>query len=449
MFLSFIPFSTLSNWSVQVRFPQQSSYSDKYRFVKIGQFLSRNKISIDIKDNLEYKRVTIKTNNGGISQRDIQIGVKIGTKKQFLLTSGQFLLSKIDARNGAFGVVPEELDGAIITGNFWTFDVNSSLINPHYLTLITTTPFFIQFAENASSGSTNRHYLQEKLFLDQYIPLPSLDEQNKLVRNYDAQLEEAKTIEECANDAVRKIDTFINNELGLECIVTANNNLLDFIEFKVIEEWGVDKIKNYNNTKSTKYDLCSFEDQPILCEEIYRGKSPKYTKQSDDYILNQKCNRWNEIDIQYAKPVDSKWIDGLNRNHFTKEGDILVNSTGEGTIGRTSLVTSEYTNLMYDSHVLLLRVNKALLNPLFLTYLLNSYYGQEQINRLKSAQSTKQTELGIGNLKKIRFPLPPIPIQTKIVNHISELIAEINLYRTNAKSKYAFAISEFEKEIFS
>ena len=63
----------------------------------------------------------------------------------FVISKGQFLLSKIDARNGAFGVVPDVLDGGVITGNFWTFDVDYSKVNPHYLALLTTTKEFIEF----------------------------------------------------------------------------------------------------------------------------------------------------------------------------------------------------------------------------------------------------------------------------------------------------------------
>ena len=152
-------------------------FNEKYPLVRIGDFLTRNKTAIVIQNDKEYKRATIKIRNGGIFLRDIQTGDKIGTKKQFLLTKGQFLLSKIDARNGAFGVVPDELDGGIITGNFWTFDVDYNQINPHYLALLTTTSSFIEFCAQASNGTTNRHYLQESLFLNIKIPLPPLDKQ--------------------------------------------------------------------------------------------------------------------------------------------------------------------------------------------------------------------------------------------------------------------------------
>ena len=176
--MDFVKFSQLYNWSVQYLNDSKIRFTTKYPLVQIKEFLTRNKTAIEIQDDVYYKRATIKVRNGGIFLRDTVIGSKIGTKNQFVISKGQFLLSKIDARNGAFGVVPEELDGGIITGNFWTFDVDYSKVNPHYLALLTTTNEFIEFCEQASNGTTNRHYLQEPLFLDIKVTLPSLAEQN-------------------------------------------------------------------------------------------------------------------------------------------------------------------------------------------------------------------------------------------------------------------------------
>ncbi|MEG1738749.1 MAG: restriction endonuclease subunit S, partial [Odoribacter sp.] len=165
-YIKTIPFSGLFNWSVQYLTETRISFNATYPLVRIDEFLKRNKTGIEIDNDEYYKRATIKVRNGGVFLRDNEIGSKIGTKNQFVINEGQFLLSKIDARNGAFGVVPAELDRGIITGNFWTFDVDYSKVNPYYLSLVVTTPEFIQFCEQASNGTTNRHYLQEPLFLD-------------------------------------------------------------------------------------------------------------------------------------------------------------------------------------------------------------------------------------------------------------------------------------------
>ena len=118
----------------------------------------------------------------GISQRDVILGSNIGTKKQFVVRAGQLVLSKIDARNGAFGIVPEELDNAIITGNFWAYDINNLIdTDKYYLNYILFSEEFRKICSMSSSGVTNRRYLDEELFLNQEIPLPKLDIQLKKV----------------------------------------------------------------------------------------------------------------------------------------------------------------------------------------------------------------------------------------------------------------------------
>jgi len=138
---------------------------------------------INIGDDITYRRVTIRTKNQGVCIRNSEIGKNIGTKKQYIIKKGQFLLSKIDARNGAFGIATDELDGAIITADFFAYNIDKTKINPYFLSLITTTKQFIQFAQNSSTGTTNRQRLNEKLFLNVEIPLPTLEEQNKLIKD--------------------------------------------------------------------------------------------------------------------------------------------------------------------------------------------------------------------------------------------------------------------------
>src|SRR5207247_295207 len=95
----------------------------------LSKLIQRKKDEIIIQELETYSRITIHLNGRGISVRDKVLGRNIGTKRQFVVKAGQLVLSKIDARNGAFGVVPTTCDSAIITGNFWTFDVNQELLD--------------------------------------------------------------------------------------------------------------------------------------------------------------------------------------------------------------------------------------------------------------------------------------------------------------------------------
>ncbi len=113
--------------------------------VPLHQLLTRYKEPVIIDDFQSYTRLTIRVKGRGIVVRDRVSGHKIGTKRQFIARAGHLLLSRIDAQNGAFGVVPQACDGAIITANFWAFTLNPTRLNIHYLTYLTKTPLFIDF----------------------------------------------------------------------------------------------------------------------------------------------------------------------------------------------------------------------------------------------------------------------------------------------------------------
>ncbi|NJN58741.1 MAG: hypothetical protein HC879_15215 [Leptolyngbyaceae cyanobacterium SL_5_9] len=89
-----------------------------YPMVPLGRLLTRQKEEVFIQELESYARITIRMNGQGITLKDYVLGSQIGTKKQFIARSGQLVLSRIDARNGAFGILPDECDNAIITGNF-------------------------------------------------------------------------------------------------------------------------------------------------------------------------------------------------------------------------------------------------------------------------------------------------------------------------------------------
>lgn len=131
-FIHFVSFKDIPNWSVQYANEENLGFTNKYPMVRIGSFLTRRRDPIEIQDGVIYKRVTISTKDCIISIRDEKDGKDINTKNQFVIHKGQFILSKIDARNGAFGVVPEKLDGGIITSNFWTYDVIIKWLIPYF-----------------------------------------------------------------------------------------------------------------------------------------------------------------------------------------------------------------------------------------------------------------------------------------------------------------------------
>lgn len=148
---------------------------------RIGEILTRLKTPVEIQDTEFYKRLTIRINHQGVSVRDTEIGAKIGTKNQFRVRAGDFILSKIDARQGAFGIVPEEAHDGIITGNFWTFRVDNRLVDTEWFLQFTNSDAFLDLCKRSSTGNTHRKYLNEAIFINHELAIPSLDEQRKAV----------------------------------------------------------------------------------------------------------------------------------------------------------------------------------------------------------------------------------------------------------------------------
>lgn len=222
---------------------------------------------------------------------------------------------------------------------------------------------------------------------------------------------------------------------------------LELIPFHKIREWGVDKILHSRVYLSSKYETVNLNSDNSLYLDIKRGKSPKYAEDSNVFILNQKCIRWGSIETQYTKTVDPSWLESIDEENLTREGDILINSTGEGTIGRAAVVDKDNTGLLYDSHVLLLRLNKNCIEPKYFELVFNSRYGQEQVENVKSAKTTKQTELGVENLKRILIPIPPLKVQQEIVKHVTVLYREASDLQ-QLSPYYQRAISNFETQIF-
>lgn len=137
---------------------------------------------VRLEPELTYAQVTARLWGKGLTLRGRIKGMEIAADQQMRVSAGQFLISKIDARHGAFGIVPEALAGAVVSNDFPVFDVAVDRALPEYIAWAGRTDWFIDLCRRASEGSTNRIRLKEARFLAQAIPLPPLPEQRHVVK---------------------------------------------------------------------------------------------------------------------------------------------------------------------------------------------------------------------------------------------------------------------------
>lgn len=147
----------------------------------LGELLLRSTETAKIQPVESYKEITVRLWGKGVVLRGIVSGSKLNGSRRFLARQGQLILSRIDARNGAIGMVPDSLDGSVVSNDFPLFDLDRNRIDPSYFEWLTKTKPFVELCQKASEGTTNRVRLQEDRFLNLQIPLPPLAEQRRIV----------------------------------------------------------------------------------------------------------------------------------------------------------------------------------------------------------------------------------------------------------------------------
>lgn len=178
--------------------------------VRLGEVLSRTGASIDADPSREYSEITVRLWGKGVVERGRVSGVQVHGRR-FVASTGNFIASRIDARNGAMGLVPESLDGALVTNDFPLFQANKKRLDLGYLGWLSKTKSFVELCLRASEGTTNRVRLKEDRFLNLEIPLPPLAEQRRIVARIEAlaaQIEEARRLRK---EAVEEADALVTS----------------------------------------------------------------------------------------------------------------------------------------------------------------------------------------------------------------------------------------------
>ena len=155
-------------------------------------------------------------------------------------------------------------------------------------------------------------------------------------------------------------------------------------------------------------------------KEIRRGKSPKYTERSGTLVFAQKCNtKYNGIDVGQALYLDEDTLSRYPADEYMQDGDVVVNSTGTGTLGRVGFYQIADNRLRLpivpDSHVTVVRGFRSI-QPYYLYAFMKA--SQSELEK-KGEGSTNQKELKPLTLKEMLVPIPPVSEQKRIETAIT------------------------------
>ena len=240
----------------------------------------------------------------------------------------------------------------------------NNLNNTHYLAYLLSTMNLGRL-----SGQSAQPGLSVKTLGIQEIMLPSIEYQNKVVALLSS----------------------------LDEKIAVNNNINDNLQQQaaaIFRSWFVD-CALFGGKAPDEWENVTLEDITAL---VSRGITPKYADDTDQIVINQKCVRNHMIDLSLArthtpKVINEKWL---------RFGDLLINSTGDGTLGRAAQVWFQPKNLTVDSHVTIVRPAKE--NLIFYIGLWGILH-EKEIESLHTG-STGQTELPRDRVKAMELRLP-------------------------------------------
>lgn len=360
------------------------------QFVSLRELLSKSEERITLNPEETYREITVRLWGKGVVLRREVIGAEIGAGNRFIARHQQFILSRIDARSGASGLVPDSLDQAVVTNDFPVFNLNTEKLLPGYLELFSKTADFIELCKAASEGTTNRIRLKEERFLGLTIPLPPLEEQRCIV----ARIEELAAKIEEARGLRRKVAEETENLLAAELKQRREKLLNDGFQN---EELGNLTQVTAGGTPSREIPLYWNGEIPwIKTGELMDGD----IYEADEFITKEG------LSSSSAKlfPPDT----------------ILIALYGQGqTRGRTGRLMIEATTNQACCAIL---PNASLLDSRFLQYWLRSLYNEMRRESRDGAQPNWNGQM----IKRIKIALLPLEEQRRIVTYLDGLQAKVD-----------------------
>jgi type I restriction enzyme S subunit len=289
--------------------------------VALGELLRRSDEAAVLDPAAEYHEVTIKLWGKGVVSRGKVCGSDVVSVRR-VVRANQLILSKIDARNGAIGLVPPELDGAIVSNDFPSFEFRDpERCDAAFMGWLVRSAPFVELCKVASEGTTNRVRIKEDRFLDQQIGLPPLSEQQAIVAHLDALAAKSHEVE-AHLDAVERDAEHLLALRFRDVIADAPLRPMADVAPLVRREVNIDPEQNYTELGVRSFYKGTFHRRTVMGSDF--SWQDLYRIQAGDLVFSN-IMAWEQA-IAIAKPED----DGCVGNHrmLTCEADAEVAAPG-------------------------------------------------------------------------------------------------------------------------
>lgn len=352
----------------------------EWPMVKLGEVISRVDETEQILKPEDETFVTLKLHGKGVVPRNIGDGKTPKSFRGFRVKLGQFIYSRIDARNGAFGIIPAELDGAVVSKDFPVYEVDSAEIMPSILISICTSEHFVNQIRSMSNGATNRQRIKEDVLERMLIPLPPLGEQKRIAEILGG-----------VSKAINEIRT----------------------EIKRVESLCGAVVSLYAEDQSTK----KLEDLATLSGGLSLGSHRKNKPHSVGYLRVANVF-WGKILYDEIKELNC--TDQEFERTLLQDGDVLITEAHANRfqVGRSAVFRGEEQALVFQNHLFRARPNKNIDSDV-LAAMLSSVAVRRQLYQMAKTTSGLNT-ISISQVRSLRVPVLDTTKQAELLSFLQE-----------------------------
>lgn len=424
-------------WDIKRYFMTQLASS--HPIVRLGDYIKEESAKYNISDKAKTYGILGVNNHSGIFDAYEESGAKIKQKYKKMQV-GWIAYNPYRVNVGSIGIRREEHHYEYISPAYVVFSCKDGLMS-EYLFLLMKTDLFNRIIRENTTGSV-RQNLNYSILSNLQIPLPSLEEQNKIVAAYNATIAQADNLSQQAGDINDQIEEYLKETLGVEQNNTSSskNTIGKFIwlvHLKNITRWDVynSQDNNYNGT----YDYLLLRDLLISSPKYGAGYKAEKKRRDVRYIRITDINEDGSLNDDFAS------VAKYDNQYLLKQNDFLIARTGN-TVGKTFLYDESIGKAIYAGYLIKFELDTNKVNPQYLlAYTKSSVYKTWIKNNMRISA---QPNINSRQYEESPIIVPPLAIQNEIVDYILALRAEQKNLQQQASDLRIQAQLQFEQTIF-
>ena len=393
----------------------------------------------------DWKPITVHL-NGEISVRTRTAPYK---GAMFAAYPGDIVFSKIDGRNGAIGVLPDEIPKAVVTSEFPVFIPNPGHLHGEFVKLVLRTGGFLSGLRSKASGTSGRKRIAPEAFLDLRIPLPPLDQQRAIVAAHRAGMDHADELDSEANEVEAQAMALFESALGFAPPPPVPDRPVFVAAFKDLDRWsheGVLRTMMHSENVNLRFSVVQLGMAGRVSYGLQKSPANRPGTYSRPYLRVANVQRWR-LDLEEIKMIDLP--DKDMPTYRLEDGDILLcEGNSAELVGRGAIWRNEIADCVHQNHVLRARMDQSRVIPEFVLAVINSTYGQAYF-RSKAKRTTNLASINSKEVSRFPLPLPSLAEQRSLVSNLFDGRRKMEILRRKAAATRTAAWANFESAVYA